>query len=1059
MYIGERSYKSSTPNRQTTTTSSLLRNKENNLSIDIENNAALYTEDSLTSPLTPTALVMMQLKTTQYDNTLLPAVNNTTPDPGELIKKKKKMSVLSPRNPNIIVSTHSSSNSNSNHNEPLNSPNSFDINNKNNNTVLIDKLLTPKTNRLLKSQQQFDVLVDTSAVCGVSSQNNSFIRENISNIANDSQKINTKSSIVKDNYYHSPLKPHNHNAFNIPYSNNKKNSSSNSMILPPPPQSPLTPSAIRKLQQTHQLATTIVTSPHVKNSTTSDTINIADTLVINKEDTIQPPGQSLSNQHSELYPKTGVSHMLETVSGSIESGLVAVSNVVSSKANTLTARAEKVLALTSDSLPYYSMTEMNQVMTKKNDLLNELSISCMLLGQAEERANMSDKLQTQNQILQEKVKSLELDLHSTKCQRDSILDRHGKLEAEVLLLKAQKCNDDSVVLELQAKINAGEVKSRELEKHNQQQCLEIEHLKKIAVDASNTCKFEKHQIEEQCKHFEQLVQEKETILKSNIDKLNFIENERDMYAAEIEVLREVIDSDKRKAEAECLRLRDNMIAQQEWHTQRLVTCDTEMVNLRKEFQDLQEQSIHYEKENQDMKQVILHLKDDLTQSKLHVDNLDSLYSESKVMLQQLKEANHVLQTNLQQLELQSKEQQRSTLISESEHGMLNDKACLATLTSDALQSEINMLLRDIQRQSDEIKEKDITMLAMNSKTNNLELMLKTSNEKLNELQNEKNEIINQYKLELSTARIEYDNTCSTINTMKEEHAVLSRNYDQLSTAYHEETQAMRSHMEATSMQLQNERNVLIQQHQDQLTLISSELESTLLQLNNKSIQAETLEKQRLDYECLLNQNEIEINRMNSKAECIEVTLAQVRDEKSSIVIELEQLQNMNRELCIDIQNLKSKYDQSEQDFLQAIRLSDEMQCTLRSDLETQLNDITMKYNIQTESFQELQTKITEQTAHHQIAMQIRNEEVVRAHTELVLHQSEVQNKDSRIIFLESELSDCKQHEAILNIEIKELTVASNRQSEENIFHKNELVCMQASIQKNELEIENLQVRC
>ena len=112
------------------------------------------------------------------------------------------------------------------------------------------------------------------------------------------------------------------------------------------------------------------------------------------------------------------------VSEAIGSGLVQVGNVVGT---VLSEQAGRVIENTSKIVPFYSEKEMSSIQAKKNDLLHELSMLCVRLGQAEQREKEITMQLMLGENLKDRVSELESNL-------DNFITENERLHSQLKYL-------------------------------------------------------------------------------------------------------------------------------------------------------------------------------------------------------------------------------------------------------------------------------------------------------------------------------------------------------------------------------------------------------------------------------------------------------------------------------------------------------------------------------------------------------------------------------------------------------------------------------------------------
>lgn len=813
------------------------------------------------------------------------------------------------------------------------------------------------------------------------------------------------------------------------------------------PSSPLTPSSIRKISEqrransgtaspTHRA---VLETPPRSKSASAMRPGAAET----SRDAAAPPSRPHVGTHTQSATATATevvtqdgnvnfAHIMSRVRGTIGSGLVQVGSV-------LGARAEKVITDTSHILPLYSVDEMNMVMSKKYDLLSELSHSCMLLGLAEEKEQKYTEQQQLVQTLNEKVASLTTSLEDAQHAKESLQFKCKATETELSVLKMEHGQDKEVMVSYQKELA---LLQERLAGHQSQASLTEEK----ATTSETQVLLLRSELGDREAHYRvalQSLQEENQALKESStvwqSQFQASQTERDHCMAELEVLQEMAESDKQAAMSECARLREGMASQQYLHKENLIKHDADLHQLRRELKEARAgleaiTDLHKLSEHEKAQ-----LKTEVSSLNAEVLQLTSKYHMCQQDLRNAEEGRDFHKKHAHDAQARLKEQQTQLVLSTTEHGMLADQARLSALTVDALHSEISMLRRELEEQRDEVKHKEIEAKTATTKFNNteeslcavkveLEQLYQTHSddvqEKLEEIAAlEKNvealradraddarsreELVHdhaaalgaltakcdEFEAQVEEVRREMQTLISAqANVLQERDAVLSA----LSAEKHSLTEAL--------SEAQKEREFFLQEHE---TLVAGKdadiavLSSSVASLERKLVQAEEA------FTSALQQRESELISVASKGSCIEDTLQQVRQDMARTSAEHKiQLCTKDEELVLLAEKLtqsesnlteakaahaesmttaRRQFEAREKDFLTALSLAEDTQDSLRRDLHQQLAEVTKKSMEQAENASELTAQLRDSIdtiAAKQRDLELREGEVAKLTAEL-----------------------------------------------------------------------------
>lgn len=840
--------------------------------------------------------------------------------------------------------------------------------------------------------------------------------------------------------------------------------------------SPLTPSSILRLKQQQRasgnvspIVSRVITPPRSLQARTpsgrlhhalaqDDAADVAAPLVnlrMSDIESIVPEDDDLPQmvvpstlhaQHSQ-ESQSAFAHILDRVRGSIGTGLVQVGNV-------LGARAEKALVDTSHLLPLYSTTEMNQVMTKKYDLLSELSHSCMLLGLAEEKEKTYAEQLAQMRSLEDQVRDLQAALEEAQQGKESLQFKCKAAETEVSVLKVEKSEDKELLASYQAEI----ARQNDSLASQAAQLSSLDERLAAAASENSGLRSEWRDREGMWQTQMLTLQEENRVFREQSEaytaKLKAAETERDYSVAELEVLQEMAAADKQAAMGEFARLREGMASQQYLYKEQLIKHDAAMCQLKRDLSEAQAgleaiTELHKTSEHEKAQ-----LQTKVTSTAAEVLQLTAKYTMCQQDLRASDEAKEYNRKLAVQAQNQLKEQQMQLVISSSEHGMLSDQARLAALTVEALHSEISMLRRDLEVQRDDLNQKDIEVKTVASKHQVAEELIETLRTEMeslqlnhiDDLQGKDEEIAG---LQQTVALLREDRTADALEReqLVSTNARLDLEIAQLNAARAARVAELSAELDEAHIrarQLEHEKSVLIAAQQAvvadmvaQLDKLKENSSATAVELSDvqaaRSVESaahadaisalkRTISDTESQFQASLQQRDSELSSVRSKALCVEDTLAQVRQEAARLSADYkQQLARKDEEIVALAEKCQQgdakarglvaahdkamastmqKFEQREKEFLSALSLAEDTQDSLRSDLHVQLSQTSKQCSEQLLVIKDLQGKLQEAAA----LSAGKSEELDLRMEEIALLRSEVQDKDAQIALLESKVT-------------------------------------------------------
>lgn len=204
---------------------------------------------------------------------------------------------------------------------------------------------------------------------------------------------------------------------------------------------PLTPSAIKRLQQ----------------QSTNDAIpqQPLEDILPPVTDTSTASILSENSAHQQLEPSTASNgNLISDLSAKAKLGAVIAATTVGAVGANLSARAVEVALTTADGImkqtaehiPIYTSLEMDEVVRKKNELLNELSKSVLMLRVTEENAKDYRRMKEEYEEMLSRQKTIEM----KEAEIESIQLKLVNLQVEVQVLRQEKEEDNQQIETLQS---------------------------------------------------------------------------------------------------------------------------------------------------------------------------------------------------------------------------------------------------------------------------------------------------------------------------------------------------------------------------------------------------------------------------------------------------------------------------------------------------------------------------------------------------------------------------------------------------------------------------------
>lgn len=281
-------------------------------------------------------------------------------------------------------------------------------------------------------------------------------------------------------------------------------------------------------------------------------------------------------------------------------------------------------------LPVYSSNHVDSIVSRKHVLLNELSQSCVQLGAAEHSnkallsqvdALRSQEMDTKRELLRcrEELQDKRDELRDARCGLQDAIATIESLQSELAIVSTSQ---GAVSLSVQGADAETRLAHECAERERQRKDLALHNVEEYkayiselteqlgaqqrtmqaAEEALVTARAEGEREaagrrRDQASFAEQLAQLRDEQTETRCDiqhefglatqRLGVLERERDCLAAECEVLRDLSSGDRATAEGECLRLRECLITQSDWHRTYALQKEEDLAAVRSELAQAQ----------------------------------------------------------------------------------------------------------------------------------------------------------------------------------------------------------------------------------------------------------------------------------------------------------------------------------------------------------------------------------------------------------------------------------------------------------------------------------------
>lgn len=344
-----------------------------------------------------------------------------------------------------------------------------------------------------------------------------------------------------------------------------------------------------------------------------------------------------------LFPARydAIAKLLSDAGSGVGTGLLHVGGVVASNAG-------RIIGSAVQHVPCYSLQDIHAIERKCHLLLQELSKTCLLLGECDnkcdklrkerddffQKSNMDGqaraRLEQSSKTLMTRLEDTLLELAAVQADRDVWMDT-CKVTQELLMQARESGGSD---VEEAYSVIDGMKKQLELHLNSINELTnQLDH--QSAVQQQKELQFKQHEKENKLKL---------ATLQSEYD---IVYRERDNVVAENEVLRDMIEVHKQSVENEKNSLRENMNKYQKSYSDRLVSVDQEILECNNTNRELEATVEQLRTSQSKMHQENLRLKEDLNNAKNVIAQQSQTCSHQEVLLRELSNKFERLQLNLQ----------------------------------------------------------------------------------------------------------------------------------------------------------------------------------------------------------------------------------------------------------------------------------------------------------------------------------------------------------------------------------------------------------------------------
>jgi chromosome segregation ATPase len=347
-----------------------------------------------------------------------------------------------------------------------------------------------------------------------------------------------------------------------------------------------------------------------------------------------------------------LTHFIEQLGESIGARLLQVGSSVGNRAveTVLTVGLSVGAALgeqvgrASERIPLHTAAEMSRLQREREALLLDLSRSCVQQGRSEEQQRELARLTEACSDLTDKINDLHTALSTALDENGLLHSRCRDLERTLLVMRSEKDEVEKDNMNLFAAQERASERGDALENLLLLARQELVEEKKRFVDEEISWTNEMNRV---TKEQAATRKEIEAAFKRAIEQLESAEQAKDSIAAELEVAKEMDESNKAIAQTEYARLRESMAIQQEWHKQRLDDREGYINNLIQDFNRVQVEKGKIQKELDNTKMQNIDLNHERSQLSGDLVRLKQELSDCSIKLEGQISKNQSLSTEME----------------------------------------------------------------------------------------------------------------------------------------------------------------------------------------------------------------------------------------------------------------------------------------------------------------------------------------------------------------------------------------------------------------------------
>eukprot|EP01038_Epipyxis_sp_PR26KG_P009189 gene9189-12393_t len=602
-----------------------------------------------------------------------------------------------------------------------------------------------------------------------------------------------------------------------------------------------------------------------------------------------------------------ITNIIGMVGGTIGTGLISVGSVVGSHAvdaalsvgNVIGEQAEKVIIKTSEYIPIYSSAEMNHMMTLKNELLNELSKSCLMLGEAEERERQlslqSAEIKKREDLLvslrssdtyklgtlSTKVDTLEHHLSESLVEVERLSIKLQNAEAEVVLLRNEHNEDINTIEKLLKEQNILKIQNDTLADQLDQQIQNV-------ISLEENCEaIQKELASALTENHTQKVSTESTLTRFT-NEVEYLKSERELKVSEIESLRQLFNNTVERSQSEEQSLKQELHQIKAQSNERIMETENKSHSIKQEISELKARlsamtALHQQTET------------------------EKIALQMKLMEQQAE--NNKLTNSSEQVKLSfenaTNEMEKTKVEFRKAIEKYNDELKVSSAKIKEVKAESSHLKEKLSNQQNAIQEKDNIISSNNHALQSLEYLKSELENKLDQKEKEAIEMKNQ--LEFLHASIE---------NLRIENISINTEYNHTLQQKNKTLNILESRKEELELQI-----ATLQENFNKMQVQLIELQSKLMQKENEFLSAlslaeDTQDSLRNDLHQKLSlaeaQNDDHLVKIGMLEEEISKVSKQMNDSTNDLLHKLQEANKTIRDSADKLLASESQVNQSNQ---------------------------------------------------------------------------------------------------------------------------------------------------